>query len=347
MEDKIFLTEEELKECEIEIPFTRILSKNDRKLPYRSRKFEYRKALYWEQRKLLMSEIEFLTKYGDKNKKILYIGAAPGSHLGILCPMFPDYHFILYDPVQFDPVVETIENAEIHNCLFEDGCAELYKNQDILFISDISKETDGQKVYDDVEEEYMINQQKWHLLLNPTASLLKFQLPYDEGITEYLKGDIYYQIWAPATSTESRIVVVGNEMDTYDHKEYESIMFRFNICTRFQPFETQIRVGAFQHSYDIKGELEILSNYLSAKKVENMSESLLELENKLTDFFGKSIDQKYEDIKKLFNKRLEKVLKNSLPKPKPIPKPGPSTFKRFSPRGRGCGKKIYHNRYNL
>jgi hypothetical protein len=61
---------------------------------------------HWGQRKLLLSEIQFLTKYYDlfdnnKKKYVLYVGAAHGIHIPVLSKLFPELNFILYDPSKF------------------------------------------------------------------------------------------------------------------------------------------------------------------------------------------------------------------------------------------------------
>jgi hypothetical protein len=51
------------------------------------------------QRKLLLNEIEFLTRYAKGGPSIMcYVGAAPCEHLTILLAMFPEMRFLLVDP---------------------------------------------------------------------------------------------------------------------------------------------------------------------------------------------------------------------------------------------------------
>ncbi len=52
------------------------------------------------QRKLLLNEIQFLSKYMPKDVQhiILYVGAAPGEHLTIIKKMFPGNKYLLVDP---------------------------------------------------------------------------------------------------------------------------------------------------------------------------------------------------------------------------------------------------------
>ncbi len=58
--------------------------------------------LHWGQRKLLMSEIEFLTLHATPGCVVVYAGAAPGLHCAFLSDMFPEVRqFILVDPSPF------------------------------------------------------------------------------------------------------------------------------------------------------------------------------------------------------------------------------------------------------
>jgi hypothetical protein len=108
-------------------------------LEYDENKIKNKKDLHWGQRKLLMSEIDFLTKYYnhyDKRKKyLLYIGASPGHHINYLIKMFPDINYILYDKV--DTGVEPRNNVKFYKKYFTDDEANKYKNMNIFIICDI------------------------------------------------------------------------------------------------------------------------------------------------------------------------------------------------------------------
>jgi hypothetical protein len=69
------------------------------------------KALHWGQRKLILSEMRFITKVigelginvDDTNTKIplIYPGAAPGTHIMLLMEMFPQIVMYMWDPAIF------------------------------------------------------------------------------------------------------------------------------------------------------------------------------------------------------------------------------------------------------
>jgi hypothetical protein len=70
------------------IPFTRTLEYDAPKKPYRIRDDKEKTAIHCGQRKLLMSEIEFLLSTLPKKKSqqcvVVYAGAAPGTHRHVL-----------------------------------------------------------------------------------------------------------------------------------------------------------------------------------------------------------------------------------------------------------------------
>lgn len=66
------------------------------------RRGERKSTVHWGQRKLLLSEIEFLTLYSEPGITVVYAGAAPGTHIGYLSRLFPEVsRFVLVDPSPF------------------------------------------------------------------------------------------------------------------------------------------------------------------------------------------------------------------------------------------------------
>lgn len=291
-------------ESEILVPFTRILDNNSRKLKYRKFKNEYRKPLHWGQRKLLITEIEFLTIY-NRAKVILYIGAADGKHIFYLSKLFPNNIFILYDTSKFDDNLLDVNNIIIKNQLFTDSDALEYSKQEVLLISDIrnipKKNNHSDEIHYEIEAGVandMKTQEKWYNIIKPNAALLKFRLPYGPGKTEYLHGELRFQPWAPLTSTETRLIVLPEHKyrtKIYDNENYESILYRFNMCTRTQKFdkffsEYNIDVGIFR-SYDLAAEIYIISKYLG----DNSSKNILQMINEISKYLGKDFYIKYSE----------------------------------------------------
>src|SRR3990167_6735439 len=71
-------------------------------MPYRSTRDLFRSTLHWGQRKLFISELVLLTKHAKSGDTVLYIGAAPGTHIRFLIELFPNLKWVLYDKRPFD-----------------------------------------------------------------------------------------------------------------------------------------------------------------------------------------------------------------------------------------------------
>jgi hypothetical protein len=174
--------------------------------------------------------------------------------------------------------------------------------------------------------------------------MLKFRLPYAPGITDYLAGDIYMQVWAPPTSTETRLITQSKEIVQYDNTDYESKLFRWNVCTReHQKFDMGIDAELFKHipnNYDLKGEVEIWSEYLMqirGKTKEELPRFIRGMFVTLDKFFGKTLIDKYQEAEAKTMARLnfakeKKTFERQDRKPQHPPYAGPSDFSRREPK---------------
>jgi cap2 methyltransferase len=99
----------------------------------------------------------------------------------------------------------------------------------IVFISDI-RSGDGHD--SNLVAADMKAQALWHSAMNARHSLLKFRLPWTEGGTEYLRGQIMLPIWGPHNTTECRLIVRGNHKTLYDHRRHWEQMCHFNRVAR-------------------------------------------------------------------------------------------------------------------
>jgi hypothetical protein len=224
------------------------------RLPYRRRRGEMKSVVHWGQRKLLISEIEFLTQYSRCEKRIcVYCGAAPGNHIPYLAELFPQISFILIDPLPF--ACEETDQIMIRNELMTDQIAQEYQSRSstsppVLFLSDIRSadwRVYGNQLLDTEIARDMSDQMRWHDIIAPLASLLKFRLPWTVGSTQFLRGEVSLPLWGPQTTTESRLVVEGHERCEWDHQRYWEQMFYFNTVTRCtaydHPIPPLLRVG--------------------------------------------------------------------------------------------------------
>ena len=244
-----------------------IVNSEHPRLKYQRRGWDNKKTIrHWGQRKLLLSEILFLTRWGHKSKKIIYAGAAPGCHIPFLSSLFPEHKFVLVDPNPFQ--ITENENIQIINDYFTDELAAGFK-EDVLFISDI-RTADWRQMNPAENEEYIIkdnnSQMKWIQLMQPAKSMLKFRCPYPDvvgGKTKMYKGEIVLQVWPPPSSTETRLVVDDVlELVEYDNLEYEEQLFYHNNVNRYKKYQQPVIGEGLDDSFDSAAEVTIIYEFL-------------------------------------------------------------------------------------
>eukprot|EP01083_Nonionella_stella_P276188 938314_1 len=290
--------------------------------PYERRKKHPKKhIIHWGQRKLLLSEIEFLTKHLHNAKKghdgyvlVIYAGAAPGSHIPLLIEMFDNIRMELFDPNTFSHVVQNKRRIRVHQQYFTDQIAQELGalGRDILFISDIRTADHRRQSGEECEATIMKDnalQSNWVRAMNKggnlIAAMLKFRMPYphlihkDQMKQELLAGTIYLQCFAPVTSTETRLHVVPDrngqiKTTIYDCTQYEQWLFWFNYKARQSYIDNSKyytpNVGVI-HNYDCYAECKILEQYYVDIKGKScgdavMKHDVIRLVNRITRFIG-------------------------------------------------------------
>jgi len=157
---------------------------------------DFQSRCHWGQKKLVLSEIQFLTKVCQKlNTKslkdyaVVYVGAAHGFHFPILYNLFPELIWILYDPGKFSKEAHMHpekQKVKIFNQFFTDDTLDHARknaeNRKILFISDIRLTPNEEAVMKD-----MISQAKWGTELEADYMLLKYKPPYEDENTKQFK----------------------------------------------------------------------------------------------------------------------------------------------------------------
>jgi cap2 methyltransferase len=235
---------------------------------YEPKGWEGRKTIrHWGQRKLLMTEILFLTRWGHLGKKVLYVGSAPGNHIPYLSYMFPEHDFILVDPSPFQ--IKETKKIKIINDYFNDAMAKSYANQNVLFLSDI-RTADFRQMGQVENEEFILrdngSQIDWINIMKPLKSMVKFRCTYANIIdskTLMYKGTIFLQPWAPGNSTETRLVVDDSlELMKYDNLEYEEHLFYHNDVTRYEHYSQPVKGEGLDKSFDAAAEVIILCEFL-------------------------------------------------------------------------------------
>jgi hypothetical protein len=259
--------------------------------PYRRRADEKKTVNHWGQRKLLLSEIEFLTMFAESNDTVVYAGAAPGTHTEFLASLFPTLKFVLVDPAEF-VAPHRPPQIEVRKAFFTDDTArEFAGRNDVLFVCDVRsadwKVMNQEEVEDSVEKD-QVAQMKWHILMKPRASMLKFRLPWGKGSTDYLDGRILLPIWGPQTTTESRLVVLKDAtIRSYDHENYEARMFRFNVIDRVHLYARTsglVECRGLDRCYDCSAELLVVLAYFCKYRIPSGELNRPKLWGEITDF---------------------------------------------------------------
>jgi cap2 methyltransferase len=285
---------------EINPVFHRILREDAPEMAYEQSSDYVKTVVHWGQRKLLMSEIEFLTLMENsvlQNAVVVYAGAAPGTHIPYLMNLFPGVLFVLVDPRRFCPTLTSMARncdatVQIKKEFFTDDMATALKKQyagkRILFVSDIrtadTKSQNAARIEIAVKKD-MDDQMRWHQLLGAYRSMLKFRLQWDvpgtryKPVTKYLDGDIYLPVWGPQTTTECRLItkpgagqVVNRRgqptgLRVYNNKKYEDQLFYHNRVLRPSLYDHPLGdAEGIDHCYDCRAEIEILYNYLWSRQ---------------------------------------------------------------------------------
>lgn len=247
------------------------------RLPYRQHVYPpgRRTTRHLGQRKLLLSEVDFLADNAQDGDTVVYVGSAPGIHIPFLASLFPEVRFVLYDPREFtlrDDYPGALARITTHQQFFTDVDAKQYSGRDdVLFVSDIRTGTDGPEIpSDDTVEGDMAMQAEWVRLMNPRAALLKYRLNYTKDKSMYLAGQVRLQVWPGPRSTETRLEAhrpyPSVEVSARDHEER---MFYVNTILReWATYNHEVPtelVRGLDHSFDAASEVRIWRRYLEAR----------------------------------------------------------------------------------
>ena len=225
------------------------------------------------QRKLLMTEVWFLSKYNLQNIKkrknppvMVYPGAAQGLHIMYLAKLFPNVEFHLYDMTRYDYNLRDNnirpKNVTLHQQLFLDEestfWAEKRKNgREIYLVSDIralSKSDNTIEKKENVVNVDNLLQYKWIEEIRPVSAMIKWRIPFTNGESfryKYLDGEILLQPWGGVSTTETRLIVECPPKNkpykyrTIKNTIYEEKLAAFN--------NSQKLVGYFNHPIKCSG----------------------------------------------------------------------------------------------
>jgi hypothetical protein len=165
------------------------------------------------------------------------------------------------------------DNIDVYHGYFTDNLAvklgKQYANTNVLFVSDI-RPTNIEGVSSTLEErdniviQNMEMQKRWYNLINSERrkvrmggvwAMFKFKATFGIPTSKYLKGDLYYQPWAPLKSPELRLITNSEETREYSNDWLEQHLTWFNEVRRNtlkEPRDERLN-GVFdtQFEYDI------------------------------------------------------------------------------------------------
>jgi hypothetical protein len=236
-------------------------------------------SMHWGQLKLFLSEMEFFNKIPHEQQQIIYVGAAPGTHIDFLSELFPHFKFDLYDKNNF--VCKENDKIKIFKEYFTDETAIKYIDKDVILISDIRRTPDSEEVV----KEDMQSQLNWWKIIKPKLSMFKFRLPFDDKFTEYPEGEIHFQCFPGAKSSETRLIVNKNaKIVKYDNRKYEEQLFYHNYFSRTNHFNHpkfpdtyNLTDHHFDNCYDCMKMITIVDEYLTVNKKSNKQKDIINL----------------------------------------------------------------------
>lgn len=271
-----------------------------------------RTVCHWGQRKLFLTELDFILRYSDPDDTVIYIGAAPGHHLSFLAELLPDINFHLYDRNSFSPSLGNLIQSEsrdgkqirevvLKHTYFEEDTIYDYVDDEkyegkILFLSDIrtADTTNDERHISEMKiAKDMKLQMEIYEALNPKSALLKFRLPYLHvkdnpvlrGATtfKYLDGEAVIQPFGRRKSTETRLIPKGpGQYKDWDLQKYSDAMYTHNYKDRVSYYENYPDIRGLDFCYDCSLEKQIWNRYIKTFNIlGDVTEEIATLSNDL------------------------------------------------------------------
>jgi hypothetical protein len=186
---------------------------------YQANKFAARNTK-WPQRKQLLAEIHFLTKYLDPklSQTVIYLGGSPGKHLELLVDFFAGITFLCFDSAGYSGVVSK-ERLILHARTISEDEIETWRGRAYLIIDLKTNQAEDYQAGGEVTAtnvrrrriDDLTLQRRYYTALQPIKGLLTFIPPYPKEngkreLFQYLDGQGYFVPWAGNNSTEIKLV---------------------------------------------------------------------------------------------------------------------------------------------
>lgn len=248
----------------------------------------------WNQRKLFLSELEFLIEYipkidvniipkvkGKRRIPIIYYDVMTTNHIefldSLLNEMFGNIYVIYLHEAIKDSLSQYKESKRIKvssqlTTKTASKYLSSYGKNSALFIGN-ARVNMNKKSGKDLENAIIstMNLQK-SIVENiyPYKSMLKFMLPYSSNKYDYLEsfeyfdGDLRFLSWSSKSGTETMLITDGDPKKTkkYDVLAYEEQMAYFNNVTRVSYYNHDVLGEGLDHCYDCINEINILKKYV-------------------------------------------------------------------------------------
>jgi hypothetical protein len=221
------------------------------------------------------------------------VGSGDSTHVAVLFDLFPELNYLFFDPkpasIQDDRITAFHGDEGMFSMETVDKVLRIAAGRELIFLCDIRAVNDDENVWLN-----MVQQQSWGIAMRAKYMLLKFRLPYftveNEGKdfvnyhvdankptkklpkfpVKYLKGKVYFQIYATKTSSETRLMVERKadgtyDLDYYDMGRYEDAFGYFNNryrCSKFVWKESELlkkHIAGYDDGYESVSEFAIVS----------------------------------------------------------------------------------------
>jgi hypothetical protein len=212
--------------------FSRILDNNSMQKSHRQCT-----VIKCDKKRVLFSEIEFITNYATPKSVIVYIHSVVGVY---------DILQVLFRKLQFECYNKSDFNDEIANS---------YKNKDILFISDISDDTKIQR--------------KWCKIMEPRMAMFHLSL---ECNIKFFTGDVHF----PLFGDKCCLVTNCNETLRYDEKYINQLSY-FNDITSLSYYEHNMQLDNIDGCYNCTAMVKIVEKYAEKFKKKQTATDILEI----------------------------------------------------------------------
>lgn len=233
--------------------------------PYKHTRYTPLSSVHLGQRKLLIAEIYFLTNYSHLSNSIVYVGASNCLRIPILCRLFPNKHFVIFEIKSFpQSVIKFARKFPKQLTLREEKFPPQVLPYDFIMISDLHS--------DSLKEE----EKKWLKIFKPVAVMTSFCLPYidtkdkeNDKLVPYFKGKMLKQAWSGIKSSETRMILtrddICNDEMQYSARKYESIMFEHNIDYRSVQYDSTPHTE-YDSCFDCCMERFVINQYCQKNK---------------------------------------------------------------------------------